>query len=139
MPAKEDLNIDNNIVLPQTSTDSSVLDLNVHNNNSVENNTVLPQAEGYQDESTHNEVDIESRDKGDSTLNGNNMDVPDKGDSTPNGNDMHIPDKEDSNQNGRQSRFQQTGHIQRGKSASNNKEMEFTINDCFTNRPRCYD
>ena len=41
VPAKEDLNVDNNIVLPQTSTDSSVLDLNVHSNNSVENSSVL--------------------------------------------------------------------------------------------------
>ena len=65
----------------------------------VDNNTVLPQAEGYQDQSTHNEVDIESRDKGDSTPNGNDIDVPDKGDSTPKGNNTDVPDKGNSNFN----------------------------------------
>ena len=51
----------------------------------VENNSVLPQAEGHQGETTPNEVDIQ---------------LHDKGDSTPNGNDMQVPDKADSNQKG---------------------------------------
>ena len=91
-PAKEDLDVENNNVLPTTSCDNGQsspkgdgTQSHVTEDINVENNSVLPQAEGHQGETTPNQVDIQLRDKGDSTPNGNGMQVPDKGDSNQNG------------------------------------------------------
>ena len=46
---------------------------------------------------------------------------------------MQVHDEGDSNQKQTQRRLKLTGNIQRGKSASNKKKVEFAINDCFLN------
>ena len=100
-PAKEDLDVENNNVLPTTSCDNGQsspkgdgTQSHVTEDINVENNSVLPQAEGHQGETTPNQVDIQLRDKGDSTPNRNDMQVPDEGDSNQNGHKADLNTQE---------------------------------------------
>ena len=88
------------IIFPKTSSDNGKSSPNgdgtqshVTEDINVEN-SVLPQAEGHQGETTPNEVDIQLHDKGDSTPNGNDMQVPDEGYSNQNGHKADLNTQE---------------------------------------------